>query len=507
MKVPFTWKVTGWFMVGWSAEFPAGEVRPLRYFGEDLVAYRDEAGELHVLSGHCRHLGAHIGHGGKVVGDCVECPFHGWRWGPDGTNRYIPYQPDRPNKALRLRVYPVREQYGCVFVWHQPDGKEPQWEMPDLFHKFPQFPTDPDAYYRPYPEFSRRTEHEPVHPQIVAENGPDSAHFHYVHGATVTPVCLNWEAVDEEWRFLTGWPDARSDDPDKMALYIHSHFSGLGFAISAFEGSSNHRLIFACTPVEDGYSDMFYSIWWPRLPGDTSDVPPDSVREQVERQFLGTVWEDLDIWRYQEYVEHPALSKVDAKPYMAMRKWATQFYEVPATPPGGPGIGMSVDLAEIAAPGHTAIVTQELRAPSSDPTPAWPCSPRRRAARRCPTSNACCPPRATPACASCTASCSGDPTASARTTTPDLRDGQERRSTSVPAARARRCCPNSALPQTMSCCSRWHGVGPMGGTDLDAILRNLGVTTIVAVGVSVNIAITNLVMDAVNAGLPRRRPA
>jgi biuret amidohydrolase len=55
--------------------------------------------------------------------------------------------------------------------------------------------------------------------------------------------------------------------------------------------------------------------------------------------------------------------------------------------------------------------------------------------------------------------------------------------------------------------SRWHGVGPMGGTDLDAILRNLGVSTIVAVGVSLNIAIPNLVMDAVNAAyrvvLPR----
>lgn len=34
--------------------------------------------------------------------------------------------------------------------------------------------------------------------------------------------------------------------------------------------------------------------------------------------------------------------------------------------------------------------------------------------------------------------------------------------------------------------SRWHGVGPTGGTDLDAVLRNLGVSTIV-------------VMDAVNA--------
>jgi biuret amidohydrolase len=54
---------------------------------------------------------------------------------------------------------------------------------------------------------------------------------------------------------------------------------------------------------------------------------------------------------------------------------------------------------------------------------------------------------------------------------------------------------------------RYHGVGPMGGTDLDSVLRNLGVTTIVAVGVSVNIAITSLVMDGVNAAyqvvLPR----
>jgi nicotinamidase-related amidase len=55
--------------------------------------------------------------------------------------------------------------------------------------------------------------------------------------------------------------------------------------------------------------------------------------------------------------------------------------------------------------------------------------------------------------------------------------------------------------------ARWHGLGPMGGTDLDAVLRNLGVTTIVAVGVSLNVAIPNLVMDAVNAAyrvvLPR----
>ena len=55
--------------------------------------------------------------------------------------------------------------------------------------------------------------------------------------------------------------------------------------------------------------------------------------------------------------------------------------------------------------------------------------------------------------------------------------------------------------------TRLHGLGPMAGTDLDPVLRNLGVRTIVGVGVSVNVGMTNFVMDAVNLGyqfvLPR----
>ena len=55
--------------------------------------------------------------------------------------------------------------------------------------------------------------------------------------------------------------------------------------------------------------------------------------------------------------------------------------------------------------------------------------------------------------------------------------------------------------------SRYHGLGPMAGTDLDPILRNIGATTIVGIGVSVNVGMLNFAMDAVNAGyqfvLPR----
>jgi nicotinamidase-related amidase len=48
--------------------------------------------------------------------------------------------------------------------------------------------------------------------------------------------------------------------------------------------------------------------------------------------------------------------------------------------------------------------------------------------------------------------------------------------------------------------SRMHGLSPMHGTELDAVLRNLGVRTVVGVGVSLNVAIVNLAFDAVNLG-------
>src|SRR5947209_349494 len=130
-------------MIGWSEEFPVGDVRPLRYFGEDLAAYRDDDGELHVLGAHCQHLGANIARGGTVTGDCVRCPFHGWVWGPDGTNREIPYDDHRPNLSKRMPVWPVQEQHVCVFVWHDHNGGPPRSEMPDLFDVFAQFETDP----------------------------------------------------------------------------------------------------------------------------------------------------------------------------------------------------------------------------------------------------------------------------------------------------------------------------------------------------------------------------
>ncbi len=57
----------GWFQVAFASEVAAGEIRPMRYFGRDLVLWRSEGGELHLQDAYCPHLGGNFGVLGKVV--------------------------------------------------------------------------------------------------------------------------------------------------------------------------------------------------------------------------------------------------------------------------------------------------------------------------------------------------------------------------------------------------------------------------------------------------------
>ena len=168
---------------------------------------------------------------------------------------------------------------------------------------------------------------------------------------------------------------------------------------------------------------------------------------------------------------------------------------------------MTVELADLAAPEHTAIVTQECQGAVMGPNAGLAALARQ--ARREALPNIV---RLLPAARAagvrvvhCLVQRRPDGLGANRNarifegsrTDVDIAEGSE----------GAALLPELGPEPTDMVLRRWHGVGPMGGTDLDAILRNLGVTTIVAVGVSLNIAIPNLVMDAVNAAyhvvLPR----
>ena len=314
-------------MAAWSVDIEPGSVKPLQFFGGHQVVYRTLEGALTVLDAHCPHLGAHLGYGGKVREECIVCPYHGWGYGPDGVNKFIPYE-DRPNVSHSLKKWPVVEQHECIFIWHDPAGGPPRWELPNLFTAVEHLPADIKNYYRAYPEMAVRYNGEPVHPQITLENAPDSVHFEHVHGATVTPRLLEWSVDGPFYNTTSGFPVPTNDGGERIALKIHTINVGVGGSFAIFEGSYHYRLIFFVTPVNDEKSDMFYSIWWPRTAGDPADIAPSEFQAKADKEFLKTLLEDLGIWRHQVYVETPAFAKQDAKPYGALRKWARQFYEV-----------------------------------------------------------------------------------------------------------------------------------------------------------------------------------
>ncbi len=161
---------------------------------------------------------------------------------------------------------------------------------------------------------------------------------------------------------------------------------------------------------------------------------------------------------------------------------------------------MAVDLAQLVSPGHTAVVTSELQ---RDVVGERAVLPELAAA-------------AAPAIEQAGRIVKSARRAGARVvhaTATRRRDGLGS-NTNARLFMAIRGAPISIelvpeLEQQESdlVLTRYHGLSPMAGTDLDAMLRNMGVRTIVAVGVSVNVAIQNLAFDAVNAGLPGRHPA
>ena len=74
MRTALSMKPTGWFQFGWSSTVPESGVVPLRYFGQDLAAWRDHEGTVHLLDAYCQHLGANLAHGGCVVDSGTAVP-------------------------------------------------------------------------------------------------------------------------------------------------------------------------------------------------------------------------------------------------------------------------------------------------------------------------------------------------------------------------------------------------------------------------------------------------
>ena len=158
--------VEGWYWVLKSKELKAGQVKPIKVMGRELIVYRGkEDGVVRIMDAYCLHMGAHLAEG-RVEGNSIRCFFHHWKFSEEGKLTDIPCQKN-PIKA-QLKTWPAAEKYGMIWVW---TGKSPRHPVPYV----PEIGQE-SGDTRLGNQFVKG-----CHPNIVMVNAIDEQHFHSVH--------------------------------------------------------------------------------------------------------------------------------------------------------------------------------------------------------------------------------------------------------------------------------------------------------------------------------------
>lgn len=135
----------------WYFAMPAAGLKPGRMerrmlLEEPVLFGRTAAGEPFALRDLCPHRGVPLSDGTLERGEEVVCPYHGWRFGPDGQCRAIPSLTGAqsfPVEKVRVRRYPVAERQGVIWIYMGEDRAGPQPapiappEMPAIGNRTP----------------------------------------------------------------------------------------------------------------------------------------------------------------------------------------------------------------------------------------------------------------------------------------------------------------------------------------------------------------------------------
>ncbi len=111
-----------WYPVAVAHEVPVGTARAVRLLGEDFALFRPSADTFGLLPDRCPHRGASLSQG-FTDATGLACPYHGWRFAPDGRCVAMPGEPDDPRRLARgtTRGHRAEVLGGLVFAYVGPE--------------------------------------------------------------------------------------------------------------------------------------------------------------------------------------------------------------------------------------------------------------------------------------------------------------------------------------------------------------------------------------------------
>lgn len=340
----------GWFMIATEQEVEGHKPLSLRYFGRDMVLYRGRSGRVFLIDAYCPHMGAHLGRNSssfiirddqQIEGDSIRCPYHGWRFGPDGRCNDIPYSRQKIPATACIESWPVVERAGCVWLWYDPEDGQPEYELPEF-----------SDYGEPYWvnwEINRLGQLN-CHPVEILDNMADRAHFEPVHGSSGVEQFENdFEGHVVRLKFIAGHRTLAADEK----LETLSWYSGPGILQSEMRGDYPSSVLIAHTPVDDGV----VKVWHGLSVKVANEVPTEQDIENARRyqnEHCVAFQQDFEIWSNKRPCPHPMSVQGDGN-VAKLRLWYSQFFkpraraaDIHARVDGSYSVEMPVPGAELA---------------------------------------------------------------------------------------------------------------------------------------------------------------
>jgi len=312
----------GWYQIGFGSDIAKGKVKTVHYFGEDIVLFRGKSGTLSAMKPHCPHMGAHFGKGGTVVGDCLQCPFHHWRFKADGDVDFVPIAKRIPPNA-KAGVYPLKEVGNIIFVYYNTDEQQ---HIPDLPEEYS---TLEDSEFRQ--SYLRKKLSATI--LNLTENLVDAAHFGAVHPPLTMGCVGNLEMVERGNSLHVSYDiTIKVNSRSYIINALNKAFSPgqfISFIKSEKSKEFSYHVYTLMTPVDkDCIDQLIVFVSKPVLkavPGLSWLLT--SAYHWVQIQFFlnRTFNQDVEILENRIIHTMPLLSDADG-PIIKFRKWCARFY-------------------------------------------------------------------------------------------------------------------------------------------------------------------------------------
>jgi 3-ketosteroid 9alpha-monooxygenase subunit A len=314
----------GWHCLGLLDTYRDGKPHAVEAFGTKLVVFGGDEGSLSVLDAYCRHMGGDLTQGTVKDGN-IACPFHDWRWSPEGRCVGIPYAKRVPLRA-RTRAWTTMEKNGMLFVWNDPEGNPPPPEV--------EVPAIEGVGSEDWSDWIWTTLRiEGSNCREIIDNVSDMAHFYYVHFAFPTYFKNIFEGhVATQFMESRGRADMVKNSQyagDDNLLKSEASYFGPSYMINwlwnDFKGTTVESVLVNCHyPIDQNSFLLQYGVMVKKLPGVDREMA-NTIAGKFAKSFKVGFEQDVAIWQNKSRIDNPLLCEEDGPVYQ-LRRWYEQFY-------------------------------------------------------------------------------------------------------------------------------------------------------------------------------------